>query len=116
MAGKFNFILTQGTTFEQFINLKDANEDPLDLQDYKPRMQIRSGFGGDLFANVSCSITQTSGSNIQGTIRLNLTAEDTANLNFTKGLYDLEIASGSIKPYVQKVLKGTVKLNKEITR
>ena len=78
-------------------------------------MQIRSGFGGDLFANVSCSITETSGSSVKGTILLELAAEDTANLNFTKGLYDLEIVSGSVKPYVQKVLKGTVKLNKEIT-
>ena len=78
-------------------------------------MQIRSGYGGTLYTEVSCSIIQTSGSDTNGTILLELTSENTANLSFDTGKYDLEIVSGSTPPYVEKVLSGQVKLYKEIT-
>ena len=114
-AGKHTFILQQGSTFDQLINLKDSAKDPVDLQDYDARMQIRSGFGGTLFANVSCSIVQTSGSSTFGTVRLQLAAANTDDLDFKEGLYDLEIFSGSVVPYVERILQGKIKLDKGIT-
>jgi hypothetical protein len=49
-----------------------------------------------------------------GEITLQVSAADTALLTFTSAVYDLEIEfSGGV---VDRVLEGTVKLSKEVTR
>tara|TARA_Y100001973_G_scaffold52901_1_gene78355 strand:+ start:566 stop:934 length:369 start_codon:yes stop_codon:yes gene_type:complete len=119
-AGKYNFTLQQGSTWDQYINLKDGNGAYVDLQVYTASMQIKTEPGGSKFADVSCSIQQTSGSSQYATIRLQLTSTDTSNLSFDRAHYDIEIASGSLSDpqypqYVERVLQGKIKLSKEIT-
>jgi len=118
-SAKHSFIIEQGTTWDQYINLKDGNSSLVDLEFYTASMQIRSTAGGAKYANVSCSIVATSGSATFGTIRMKLTHEDTATLSFDTAVYDLEIASGSTTNpqarHVERILQGRVKLDKEVT-
>tara|TARA_R110000744_G_scaffold163968_1_gene281076 strand:- start:1488 stop:1853 length:366 start_codon:yes stop_codon:yes gene_type:complete len=118
-SAKYTFIVEQGTTWDQYINLKDGNSSLVDLEFYTASMQIRSSFGGTKYADVSCSIHETSGSTTIGTIRMYLTHEDTSNLSFDTAVYDLEIASGSTATansrYVERILQGRVKLDKGVT-
>jgi len=114
-SGKYTFIIEQGATTDFEVVWTDSTGNKVDLTNYQARMQIRSGFGGTLFANVSCSIVQTSGSSTFGTVRLQLAAANTDDLDFKEGLYDLEIFSGSVVPYVERILQGKIKLDKGIT-
>tara|TARA_R110000796_G_scaffold45858_1_gene110910 strand:- start:670 stop:1014 length:345 start_codon:yes stop_codon:yes gene_type:complete len=111
-AGKYSFIIEQGTTYDQYINIKDTNQDLLDLSEYTASAQLKSGPGGDKHADFTSSIELTSGSTTKGTVRLYLSADTTSTLAFDTALYDIELRSGS---YVTRLLQGRVKLSKEIT-
>jgi hypothetical protein len=50
---------------------------------------------------------------ISGTIFYEITAAQTAAMNFTKAVYDIEIYSGS---YVDRIMEGNVSFSKEVTR
>ena len=129
-AGKYNFVIEQGSTLDFEIAYTDSNSDKIDLTDHKGRMQIRDKFPGvDNVNNSTLIITLSSsletdgtglnfsGSNgtnspISGTIGVFIDATRTATFAFNKAIYDLEIVSASI---VTRILEGNVTLNKEVT-
>ena len=129
-AGKFNFVIEQGSTLDFEIAYTDSNNDKIDLTDHRGRMQIRDKFPGINNANNSTLIITLSsslesdgtglnfsGSNginppTSGTIGVFIDAERTAAFDFSKAIYDLEIVSGSI---VTRLLEGNVTLTKEVT-
>ena len=115
-AGKYNFTIEQGTTWDQYVNVKDANSVSIDISYYTASMQIRNTYGGTKYADVSCSITVTSGSTVSGSVRMELNSDDTSRLTFGTAYYDVEIASGSTTaPYTTRLLQGQIKLSKEVT-
>jgi hypothetical protein len=44
-AGKYSFVIEQGSTVDFEIVYKDSNSNPVDLTDYQARMQIRPSYG-----------------------------------------------------------------------
>jgi hypothetical protein len=134
-AGRYSFIIEQGSTLEFEIQYKDSNGDPVDLTNYSARMQIRPTVTSD---DVICSLTSTlqsdgtgldmSGSTssnppTSGSIGVYISAYSSSqfasgsNPVWTTARYDLEIVSGSgVATYVDRILEGTVKLSNEITR
>ena len=88
---------------------------PVDLSGYTARMQLRSKLDSP---DVILSLTTENGriaiDNVLKTITLNITAADTAALNFSSAIYSLEMVSGT--SVVTPLLTGTVSLVKEITR
>ena len=129
-AGKYNFVIEQGTTVDFEIAYTDSGSNKIDLTDYRGRMQIRNKFPGVDNANNSTLIITLSsslendgtglnfsGSNsanspTSGTIGVFIDAGRTAAFDFNKALYDLEIISGSI---VTRLLEGNITLTKEVT-
>jgi hypothetical protein len=125
-AGKYNFVIEQGATTDFQIEYKDGNNDPVDLTDYSGRMSIKSAIGGDVYINLSSSLgpcgtgLNFSGSNgdnppTSGSIGIFISAVSSSALDFTEGVYDLEIYSGSNCEYVIRLLEGNVKLSKQVT-
>ena len=128
-AGKYNFAIEQGSTLDFTINYKDINNTPIDLTDYGARMQIRPNIGSDqLIASLSSSLNNDgSGLNMtptdpdtllvlpksSGSIQVIISAASSSNFAFSSAQYDLEIHSGS---FVEKIIRGTVSLKKEVTR
>ena len=47
-AGKFNFVIEQGTTLDLEIAYKDSGSNKIDLTDYSGRMQIKDKIGGSI--------------------------------------------------------------------
>ena len=88
---------------------------PVDLTGYTARMTIKDRTGGEIL------LTLTSGAPdnrlvidvAARTITLTITATDTAPLAFTKGVYDLEMASPS--GVVAKLYYGSITVRREIT-
>jgi len=117
-AGKYNFVIEQGTTFTLELQYKDSNSVPVDLTGYTGRMQIRPSIGSPTTYLTLSSSIQADGTGItfptpvSGTINLYISAISSSQLTFDQGAYDLEIASGSV---VTRLIQGNVQLSKEVT-
>ena len=129
-SGKFNFVIEQGTTLNFEIAYTDSGSNKIDLTGYRGRMQIRDKFpgpgnknGSSLILSISSSLDADntginfSGSNgtnsrTEGTIGVFISDTNTAAMDFSKAVYDLEIVSASI---VTRLLEGKITLNPEVT-
>tara|TARA_B100002019_G_scaffold274631_1_gene271792 strand:+ start:357 stop:752 length:396 start_codon:yes stop_codon:yes gene_type:complete len=126
-AGKYNFVIEQGSTLNFEVAYTDSGSNKIDLTDYHGRMQIKDKIGGSItHITLSSSLADDgtglnfSGSNninppTSGTIGVFISAHSSSLLDFNKAVYDLEIVSGSTYPVVTRLLQGTVTLDKEVT-
>lgn len=128
-AGKYSFVIEQGTTVDFEIQYKDSNNQPIDLTGYSARMQIRPSAPSDTVHLTLSSSRNPDGTGLNmsgsdgmtpptsGAIGIYVAACTSSLLNFDTAVYDLEIYSGSTECKVTtRVLEGIVKLSKEVTR
>jgi hypothetical protein len=111
-AGVLNLLIEQGSTFLYSLSLRDANG-PMNLTNFTARMQIRRTVGAPA---VLLELTTANGriAISGGTVALSVDAADTALLDFSKAVYDLEIESPNGD--VTRLIQGDVVLSKEVTR
>lgn len=120
-AGKYNFTIEQGSTLDFEIVYKDSNNDPINLNGYSGRMQIKDKPGGStthitLSSNVALDGTGLNFENASdGKIKIFISAHSSSLLDFNKASYDLEIANADNYTIVTRLLQGTVTLDKEVT-
>lgn len=114
-AGKLDLVIEQGSTFARTISWADSAGTTVPLDGYSARMQIRRR------KNSTSTIIELNAANGRATvdedadtISLLISATDTAALDFSHGVYDLEVESGS--GVVTRLLEGEVELSKEVTR
>lgn len=128
-AGRYSFVIEQGSTLNLELQYKDGNNNPIDLRRYSGKMQIRPTVGSStVYISLSSSLQPDgtglnfSGSNgatdpISGSIGIFISAATSSLFNWTasnnEAVYDLEITSGSI---VNRILEGKVALSLEVTR
>jgi hypothetical protein len=115
MAAKYSYEIEQGATFlPPLITWKDETGVAINLTGWTARMQIRPNVSSD---TILVSLTTENGGitlgGIAGTIQLTMTADATAALTWADGEYDLELVNGA---YVKRLLRGKVKVSKEVTR
>lgn len=115
MATRIKLTIEQGATFMYpFTWSRGTTENIVDLSPYKARMQIRP----TIESSVVLAELSTENGGIQltpeNTIQIFMCAEDTAALNFDEAVYDLELYEDDC--YVTRVMQGTVKLSKNVTR
>ena len=131
-AGRYSFIIEQGTTLNLELQYKDSNGDPISLAGYEGAMQIRSSYSGsgvtyltlpsslgDVYNfNSSSAFLSFSGSNgttpvTSGSIGIYAGWVETEDLTFTgSAYYDIEITSGSLRT---RLLEGQVQLSQQVT-
>ena len=126
-AGKYSFVIEQGSTVDFEIQYKDSNNIPVNLTGYSGKMMIRSNYADQnpiTYAILSSSLAADgtglnfSGSNgitppASGSIGIYISAISSSNFTFNTAHYDLEITSGSV---VTRILEGQVSLSQEVTR
>lgn len=131
-AGKYSWVLEQGTTVNFEIQYKDSNNNPIDLTGYSGRMQLRDSYAqtpnSTVYLTLSSSLNSDgtglnfSGSNnstppTSGSIGIYIASCTSSMLNFNSAYYDLEIYSGSDDcPYTVRLLEGQIRLSPEVTR
>lgn len=117
MAGKFNITILQGATFKLPLTISDDSV-LRNLTGYTARMKIKES----VFDTVSLIELTTENGRIvidpdqttnTGQLLIQLSAADTAALDFFQGVYDLELVSGSV---VERTLMGRVRLSREVTK
>ncbi len=115
LAGRYNIICDQGSTFQRVIEIKDTDGTVYPLTGYTARMQIRREIDS---TTILLELTTANGRIViysgLGAIELKLSASETTALT-RGGYYDLEIVKTSTGE-VQKVLRGEFRLEKEVTR
>jgi len=122
IAGVYNLFIEQGATFARLIEIEYPDPVdptiflPYDLSGFSASMQIRRTID-----STSPQITLTSNngriemqpSGVENALRLYLDPEDTSIIE-TDGVYDIEIQDGGGD--IQRILRGTVTLSREVTR
>jgi len=110
-AGKHNFTLEQGATFDRQITVQENNQ-ALNLTGYTARMQMRSTHDSSTIALTFTAAVASPAT--QG--KINLTANPTATAAVEEGIYvyDLEIESSAGN--VTRILEGQVTVTPEVTR
>lgn len=124
-AGRYSFVIEQGSTFSLELQYKNNTGNPIDLSGYSGRMQIRPSVSSStVYLTLSSSLQADgtglnfSGSNgvtprASGSIGMYISAFTSSLLDYDEAVYDLEIASGSV---VIRLLEGKTQLSKEVTR
>ncbi len=103
--------IAQGATFQLVIQLTGPNM-PGSISGYTARMKVRPWAGSDeLYASWTSSQITVDDDNKQVVVRVS--AEETSELDFVYGAYDLELVSGDGTVY--RVAQGTAYLDKEVT-
>ena len=115
VAGIYNLTIEQGATFDRLMTVNKPDGDPRDFSGYTARMQIRRE--KDSTGAAAIELTDANGrielGGALGTVRLLLTAADTASLT-RGGVYDIELIAPDTT--VERLLKGKVILDEEVTR
>lgn len=120
IAGTYNILCEQGTTFGRVLDLQYPDPVdpeiyyPFDLQNFTARMQVRRTMDS---SSTLVELTTENGRIIlneePGRIRLMMSDEVTAGIT-TSGVYDLEIIdAGGV---VSRVVQGNFTLSQEVTR
>ena len=110
-AGKHNFTLEQGSTFDRQITVQENNT-ALNLTGYSARMQMRSTHDSSSIALTFTATIASPASN--GIINLSATAGNSTNVEEGMYVYDLEIeSSGGV---VTRLMEGKVTVTPEVTR
>jgi hypothetical protein len=120
-AGRYSFVIEQGSTLNFSIVYNDSNGQPVDLSQYSAKMQIRQTYSSPPLLTLSSSLNADGtglnmSSAVSGTIGIYIASCTSSLLTFNEALYDLDIISGSGNcPVVNRILEGKVKLSKEVT-
>ena len=113
-ATTYDILIEQGATFSQVITYKESGG-AVDLTGYTARMQVRSTLES---AEALIELTTANGrialGGAAGTITLTISATDTAALTAGRGVYDLELVSGS--GIVTRLLQGVCPISRNVTR
>lgn len=132
-AGKYSWVLEQGTTVNFEIQYKDADNIPVDLTGYSGRMQLKSNYADNnptIYLTLSSSLETDgtglnfSGSNgttplSSGSIGVYIASCTSSLLTFNTAYYDLEIYYPSVVdpdcPITTRILEGQVRLSLQVT-
>lgn len=113
-ATTYDILIEQGATFSQVITYKESGV-AINLTGYTARMQVRATLEA---ATALIELTTANGritlGGSAGTITITISATDSAALTAGRGVYDLELVSGS--GIVTRLLQGVATISRNVTR
>jgi hypothetical protein len=113
-ATTYDILIEQGATFSQLVTYKD-NGVAVNLTGYTARMQVRATLeSASTLVELTTANSRIALGGTAGTITLTISATDTAGLTAGRGVYDLELVSGS--GIVTRLLQGVATISRNVTR
>lgn len=113
-AGEYDITIEQGSGFSLSLTYEAPEGSLVDFTGSTACLQVREKYSSpDTLIELT---TENGGIELgsDGSVELSMPAADTAELNFSRGVYDLEIIPPGGEPY--KIIKGSVFLKREATR
>lgn len=102
-----NFAIWKGATFRTTITLyTDAGVTLRDLTDCTSELIIRDEPGGTPLLTLTTENDRITLGGAAGTIELYISAEDTADINWTSAVYDLTVTAGGVGGDTDALLYG----------
>jgi len=113
-ATTYDILIEQGATYSQLITYKESGV-AVNLTGYTARMQVRSTLeSATTVVELTTANSRIALGGTAGTITLTISATDTAALTAGRGVYDLELVSGS--GIVTRLLQGVATISRNVTR
>jgi hypothetical protein len=113
-ATTYDILIEQGATYSQVITYKEAGV-AVNLTGYTARMQVRATLeSASTLVELTTANSRIALGGTAGTITLTISATDTAALTSGRGVYDLELVSGS--GIVTRLLQGVATISRNVTR
>ena len=131
-AGKYNFIVEQGSQHDVTFRYKLANGSFLDLTTYRIRMSVKDHITDTNFVYQATSDSSGSGDtggtvafqqhftkaspqsgDTQGQFTLSIPTATTTGFNFNQGVYDLELVASD--GTVTRILEGKFKVKLQVS-
>ena len=113
-ATTYDILIEQGATYSQVITYKEAGV-AINLTGYTARMQVRATLeSASTVVELTTANSRIALGGAAGTITLTISATDTAALTAGRGVYDLELVSGS--GIVTRLLQGVATISRNVTR
>ena len=95
--------------FSTEISLKDVYAQPINLSQYTVNSQMRKSY----YSTTAITFTSTVVDAVQGTLKISLSATQTANVSPGRYVYDVTITTNSV---VTRVIEGIVTVLPSVTR
>lgn len=110
MAAIFSFDIDQGTTFFMRLQPESAGGEPINMNGYGVRGQIRKSYQSVAKVDFTTEIIDAT----TGVFTVSLTAEQTSAIKDGRNVYDIELFDGSGQ--VIRLMEGSITVNPEVTR
>lgn len=110
-AGKYNILIEQGSDYNVDLTLNDNTGAAVNITDITITSQAREK-ATDADALFTFTVTKTDA--IAGKFRLSLTADQTSDLDFDLGVYDVQLSTSTGS--VTRLIQGNVVLSRTVTR
>jgi hypothetical protein len=113
-AGIYNFTMDQGSVWDLEITYQDPNGTPINLTGFTAKMQLRKEYNSTI-----ADLTLTTGgggiviSGATGKIDISASAAQTAVLDPTYYVYDLELTSGT---NISRLIQGQITVAEQVTQ
>jgi len=115
-AGAYDLVIEQGATFRLSLVLTEGDPPAAyDLTGFTPRMQVRAA-ASDLEVLLECTVDNgrlTVVNAAGGELQLEISAEDTARLDWSAAVYDLILVSSG---ETVRLMEGAVTVSPAVTR
>lgn len=115
MAGRYNMVCDQGSTFSLVFTIKTDGTAWDLVGNYTAKMQVRSFLNADTVLIELTTANSRISFSAGGTVTLSLTAANTTDLIAGRHTYDLELTQTSTS-VVTRVLEGKFVVRGEVTR
>ena len=113
-AGIYNFTMDQGSVWDLEITYQDPNGVPINLTGFTAKMQLRKEYNSTV-----ADLTLTTGgggiviTGATGVVDISATAAQTAALDPTYYVYDLELTSGT---NISRLIQGQITVAEQVTQ
>ena len=115
IAGRYDIIADQGSTFTRQLRYEDSTGVPVDLTNFTAEMELRDTYCGSVVLALTTAGTAPSITlgGTAGTIDVVATATQMGSLAASVYVYDLELTSGAGE--VTKPVRGSFEVRPEVT-
>lgn len=114
-AAQYDFTIEQGATFHLRFTWEDSNGAPINLTEFKARMQARKSFNApEVLIDASTENGLITLNAAAGEVNIDLPESVTSGFSWPQAVYDLELVASN--DVVTRLVQGSITISREVTK